>query len=345
MLNNSIDLGFVNKAHIETEKRIQELKTRRDAIGKAFENNQKHYKEKEAPKGVKGEAYEAMIEQVNKLDEIDTQMKELEEILATGSFTIDPGYIDEPYTPSEIGYSLGNNNGRTYIGRKVDRLPLDNYDETYTASEYIEGYIPETKLNNIVTLLDTKVENSITFDSDIVFAPGFKDDDKVNVEKAIAHAHDVGLVNAENKKAFEILRGAKESIKLDAETLQTSINNNLNAKAKANAVIIVNKSGFAKLDIEVGGISLVSRNVDGKFIYKNKYVIQEVSNEILPNNNDGSNPIIIGDLSIVKFIVIRDDALKKDEFLELKMHDRHLKCEVVALTTTSDSAYVHGTLS
>lgn len=345
MLNNSIIPGFVNKAHKETEKRLQELKNRRDAIGKTFKNNQKYYKENEAPKDVKGEAYDAMVEQVNKLDEINAQIKELEERLDTGSFTIDPGYIDEPYTPSEIGYSLGNNNGRSYIGRKLDRLPLDNYDETYTASEYVEGYIPETKFNDIITMLETKEENSIMFDSDICFSPGLKDDDKVNVEKAIAHAHDVGLVNAENKKAFEILRGAKESIKLDAATLQTSINDNLNAKAKANAVIIVNKSGFAKLDIEIGGISLVTRNAEGKFIYKNKYIIQEVNNEILSNNDDGSAPVIIGDMSIVKFFVMRDDSLEKDEFLELKIHDRRLNREVIALTTTSDSAYVHGTLS
>lgn len=346
---NSIIPGFDNKAHKETVAKKNKLETSLSNWKARLERDSKRYKEEEKRLGVKAidsQAYQDMSECLDNIQAIKTEIEGLDNMLSSGEFeNIAISYNEDPYTPSEIGYSLGNENGRVYIGRNHYRMPLDHYAETYTASEYIEGTIPETNFSDLLTMLKTDEDASIMFDSDIFFGPGVKDDDRENVEKAISHAHDVGLVNAENKKAFEILRGAKDPITLDTETLQVSINSNLNAKGKANAVIVVNKSGFAKLDIEVGGISLVTRNADGNFIYKNKYVIQEVDNEVLPNNEDGSAPVIIGDMSIVKFFVMRDDSLIKDEFLEFKIHDRRLKREVIALTTTSDSAYIHGTLS
>lgn len=343
---NSIIPGFDNKAHVETKKKLEALKTRREKVQEAFQGNKKYYDEKEAPKGIKGEAYKTMVDQLDIMDKLDAEIKDLKDILASGSFPIDPGYNEDPYTPSEIGYSLGNNNGRAYIGRKLERMPLDHYEETYTASEYIQGTIPETDFTELLTMLKTKEDDSIMFDSDIFFGPGVKDDDKANLEKAIAHAHDVGMVNAENKKAFQVLREAKNPLTISASEVHVAINENLNAKGKKNAVIIVNKDGFSMLDMVDSdrGYPLVKR-VGDKFIYRDKYEIQEVDNEVLPNNEDGSAPVIIGDMSIVKFFVMRDDSLYKDEFLEFKIHDRRLKREVIALTTTSDSAYIHGTLS
>lgn len=349
MLNNSIIPGFDNKAHVKAETKRREL---HDSLMKwktRLERDTKRYQEEEkriGAKAVNSQAYKDMLECSDNILAIKTEIEGIDAMLKSGEFeNIGTSYNEDPYTPSELGFSLGNTNGRVYIGRKVDRMPLDRYEETYTASEYVQGTIPETDFSELMTMLKTKDTDSIMFDSDIFFGSGVKDDDKENVEKAIAHAHDVGMINAENKKAFEILRGAKDPIALDAETLQVSINNNLSAKGKANAVIVVNKSGFAELDIEVGGISLVTRNTEGKFIYKNKYVIQEVDNAVLPNNADGSAPVIIGDMSIVKFFVMRDDSLVKDEFLEFKIHDRRLKREVIALTTISDGAYIHGALS
>lgn len=343
---NSIIPGYENKAHNKTERKIQELKARRSSIKEAFLGNKKYYDEKEAPKGIKGEAYETMVKQLDKLDEIDAQIKELQGVLDKGAFEIDPGYNDDPYIPSELGYSLGDNNGRAFIGRKLERMPLDHYEETYTASEYVQGTVPETNFESLMSMLKTTEDDSIMFDSDIAFGEGIRDDDKENVEKAIAHAHDVGFINAENKKAFAILRGAKDPLTIDASEVHVAINDNLNGKGKKHAVIIVNKDGFAKLDKvdSEGGYPLVKR-IGSDFVYRDKYVIQEVDNEILPNNEDGKAPVIVGDMSIVKFLVMRDDSLVKDDFMEFKIHDRRLKREVVALTTTSDSAYIHGTLA
>lgn len=326
--------GYSNKKHIETQKKISTLEKSIHEKRDILLRNVNFYTDQEK------------TQMLDSIDTLDKEVKVLQEKINSGEFDIDIGYNEEPYQSSAIGYSIGNNNGRIYIGRKCDRIPLDPYNENYTATEYIDGVIPETNFTNLLRILNINENDSIMFDSDIFFGPGLKDDDRENVEKAISHAHEIGMINAENKKAFEILRSAKAPLTISANSLNFDINKNLSVKGKKNAIIIVNSHGFDMLDgvDSNGGYPLVKR-IGDKFIYRDKYEIQEVDNHILPNNEDGTTPIIIGDMSIVKFFVMREDSLIKDEFTEFKIHDRKLKREIIALTTTSDSAYIHGTIS
>ena len=336
--------GFSNKKHIDAKNKIKTLEKELHVINDKCNRNFAFYENPKNNEHDRKKALEFAEEQYKLANDIEKEISRLRESIDKGEFDIAPGYNVDTYTPSKHGYSFGNTNGRQYIGRKCEHLPIDNYDETVTASEYVDGVIPETKFQDVLRVIKTNEENSIMFDSDIVFGPSLLDDDPT-VSKAIPHIHDVMMINAENRKVCEMLRGAKDPITLSAEMLNESINNNLSGKGKRNAVIICNHSAFAKLDIETDGHFLVTRNQDGEFIYKNKYVIQELSDEILPNNDNGTSPLIIGDMSIVKFFVMRDDSLIKDEFLEMKVHDRRLKREIITLTSTSNSSYVHGSIS
>lgn len=337
---NCIEPGYSNKKHILTEKKIKVLEKKRKEIDEACRNNLRFYENKNNNEHDRNIALKAFEDQNTRVNNLDKEIAVLKNQLKTGEFDI--GYNDDPYVPSDLGFSFGNTNGRKFIGRKLERMPLDSYDENIIADEYVQGVVPETKLQDVLTMMKTNEENSIMFDSNIVYGPTLLDDDPT-VSKAIPHVHDVMMINAENKKVCEILRSAKDPLTLSAHALQESINANLSGKGKAKAVIYTNKDGFALLDMDdANGNPLVTRNQDGKFVYKSKYVIEELANEILPNNENGSSPVIIGDMSIVKFFVMRDDSMIKDEFLELKVHDRNLRREIIALSTTSDSAYIHG---
>ena len=279
----------------------------------------------------------------DKMGVIEDTIKDLEIEVESGVFHLDASYNEEAYTPSEDGFSWGDLNGRTFIGRKGDRLPLDNYEEVATASEFDPNNDNETNFEDLLTMFKVTEDASIMFDSNIAYPLTFKSDDPKTFNPAISHGHRVMMNNAENKKAGEVMRSAKAPVPMSVETLQEVINANLCAKAKSKAVILVNHSGFAKIDVDTAdGYPLVKRNAEGRFIYRDKYPIQEVADEILPNNEDGSSPVIIGDLSIVRFLVMRDDVLEREEFL--KVNDRNLKREIIALTTTSDKAYIHGSI-
>ena len=342
---NSIIPGFSNKKHIIAEKKIETLKKEKKEKMELCLANNRFYNDKTRHPHDRDLALKYAKKYADIVDDIDKEIANLKEQLETGEFDIGIGYNDDPYTPSDLGFSFGNKNGRTFIGCKLERLRLDCYDENIIASEYVEGVVPETKIQDVITMMKASEDNSIMFDSNIAYGTALLDDDPT-VSRAIPHIHDVMMINAENKKVCEILRSAKAPLTLSAHALQETINANLSGKGKSNGVIYTNHDGFALLDIDdANGQPLVTRNHVNRMIYKGKYPIEELPNAILPNNEDGSSPVIIGDMSIVKFFVMRDDSLIKDEFLEMKVYDRNLRREIIALSTTSNSAYIHGNIS
>lgn len=335
--------GFSNKKHVDAKNKIKTLEKELHVINDKCNRNFAFYENPKNNEHDRKKALEFAEEQYKLANDIEKEISRLRESIDKGEFDIAPGYNVDLYTPSKLGFSFGNANGRHYIGCHCEHLPLDSYDENIVASEYVEGVIPETKIQDVLKVIKTDEESSIMFDSDIVFGTAILDDE-TTVNRAIPHVHDVMMINAENKKVCEILMSAKDPLSLSADTLNESINVNLSGRGKQNAMIICNHSAFSKLDIDIDGHPLVTRNNDSHFVYKNKYVIVELPDEILPNMENGSSPVIIGDMSIVKFFIMRDDSLIKDEFLEMKVHDRRLTREIIALATTSNSAYIHGTI-
>ena len=269
----------------------------------------------------------------------------LKEALTSGTAFTDQSVENLAYIPGSLGFSLGDINGRVIIDKNRVHVPSDNYNNTVCAEIVAEGGEATPKmLTDGLTVLNTEDEDAIIFDDILTVGAGTYSDDRKTLDQAINHSHVIHFINAENKKAFELMLGAKDGISLTAENLNEAINTNLCGKAKRNAVIIVNKSGFAELDIDVNGVSLVTKNADGEMVYKNKYVIKEIDDDILPNTDAGT-PCIIGDMSIVKFFITRDDSLVNDTFGYYQIADRNIKKEIIKLSTTSDEAYIHGVLA
>ena len=99
------------------------------------------------------------------------------------------------------------------------------------------------------------------------------------------------------------------------------------------------------MDTDVNGVPLVTKDRDGNMIYKKKYMIVEVPDEILPDTDSGS-PCIIGDIkNVLRFYVIRETSLFKDDIFPYLTGDRVVREEIITLTTTSDEAYIVGYLA
>lgn len=274
------------------------------------------------------------------------KFKEVEKALLTGSVFMDQKIDDRPYIPSESDFSIGDLVIRQIIDPNRVRVPMDHYHITDTAQEVKEGETSElVSLTDSLTMISTESTDSIIFDDIQATTGNVYDDDKEIIEAAFDSIHDKRFINAENKKALEILIGSKDATAVSAENVQKVINTYLCGKAKRNTIIITNKSGFAKLDIDINGISLITKVTADKMVYKGKYEVIEMPDEILPDTENGS-PIIIGDIAhILKFYLIRKDSLFKNDIFPYIVADRQIKKEIITLTTKSDEAYIVGYLA
>ena len=228
----------------------------------------------------------------------------------------------------------------------LNNKAMDYYNNTTCAETISEGAESSIKkLTDSLTMIKTDTEDAIFFDDILNVGCSIYEDDKENIDQALEHNHEVHFINAENKKAFEIIRNSKAALSFSTDNIIKNINDNLCGKAKRKAIIIVNKSGFAKLDIQVDkGKELVKKDINNEFVFRDKYIIKEVDNDILPNGENGEIPCIIGDMSVVKFFICRNDSLTKDEFGNYTVSDRNVRKEIIALSTTSNEAYIHGIL-
>ena len=280
------------------------------------------------------------------------RLAEIDNIIKSGNYSpeVESGYNLDPYTPSTPGFSLGNLLGRTWIGRNREDLPVDVYGDKLIAETFTGGESTPADLLDHLRKVKTSDDNSIVFDSSIFFHNGMKEDDPDTIRKAVKHCHDVAMINAENKAALAAMIEAKEELipfNIGGGFIKTAINVFLCDRAKKYAWIFTNKSGFASLDNDADGESgpeSITRDANGNFIYRGKYRIQEIPDEIFPNIN-GYPPIIVGDPAVLRFFVTREAFLEKDNFEEYTTIDRELKREFIVLTSTSNEAYIAGYLT
>ncbi len=285
-------------------------------------------------------------EALDNFEKYKTQYEELDKAITSGTAFVDQSVENLEYIPSDYGFSLGDYSGRRSIGANRAREPMDLYNDTTTAEEVVEGTESTPKdLTDSLALILTESAERIHFNDTLLVSTGAYNDDSEVMDEAFRSAHIRHFANAENAKAVKILTGCKAAVALDADNLQTAINGNLCGKAKRNAVILTNKAGFAKLDIDDSyGRPLITKDQNGNFIYKGKYQVVELPDEIIPNTENGS-PCIIGDIKgVLRFYVVRNTALFKDDIFPYLTGDREIREEIITLTTESNEAFIWGNL-
>ena len=248
------------------------------------------------------------------------------------------------YEPGENGYALNTTRNIIVDAHRV-HIPVDIPNSTACADQVNDGEIGTARpLSEEISMIDTDASDTVNFSSVVKYGLSWYNDDSDTAEKAVVRAHDTAIINAENKKACEIFMASKQALVLDPMALNISINENLCGPAKKNAVIITNKSGFAKLDQTDanGGYPLVKRDSQGNFIYRDKYPIVELSNDILPNDEIKGVPVIIGDMSVLKFFMIRQDEILMDDWSDFNIKDHKICQEIITLSTRSNEMYIVG---
>ena len=336
-----MNLEFEKMKGWSTKEEVENTREKNILLNQKKENDEKikELEEKNKPLHPFSKESVDLTKQINALKDHNDDISEL---LTTTVVGTDEKVRDYTFVGGEIEFDLGAMNGRSNVDpTNRRRIPGSLYNNTNTAQIVLEGEEAEVKeLNENITVNVTEKEEVHIFENVLGVNIATYLDDKVNIDKAFAHVHEELFVNAENQKAFEIMQSSKESIPMTVDTILEKINANLCAKAKRKATIVVNKDGFAKLDVNINGVPAVTKNENGDFVFMKKYIIREVDNEILPNKESGEIPVIIGDTSVVRFYLLSDTHLVKDDFFNYKMLDRRIRKEIITLSTHSDSSYI-----
>ena len=273
------------------------------------------------------------------------KIAEADKVLLTPDTYANESQQSAEYIPDPIGFAL-NQNGDAVIEANRVRVPADVPNNTVCAEIVAEGEESGAKeLTAELMVIKTEDADKVIFSDRLIVNESVYNDAPEEIETALAHVHEVNLTNAENKKALEIMIGAKsEPLVMDPVDLNAVINANLCGSAKRNAVIITNKNGFAKLDADVNGVPIVTRDPEGNFIYKHKYMIQELPDEILPNVEGKGAPIVIGDMKVIKFFTVRNDKVVTgaNTWNRVAIADRQIREEIITLATNSDEIYIAG---
>lgn len=327
-------INWFSKEKMLHEKKIANLKNE-------LENNKKKIKTLCEDSRKMGNALrkDSILKEIDKLTD---RNEEIVKLLDNVSTYTDHGIETIPYTPDPFNFSLGDASGRIPVDANRSHVVFDNYTNNAIA-EIVEEGTESTPREYNSSILNTDIAESIVFD-DVVKMRFNRYNDTPYIQDMIDHDHAQAIINAENKKAFEVLVESKNAVPISAKNIQEEINKKLCAKAKKSTMIFVNKSGFALLDVDVNGVPLVTKDSNGRFIYKNKYEIQEVDEKILPNNSDGSPIALVGDIfHVIKFFLVRDNSYYGEIFLDHM--DRTVKKEIITLRTKSDEAYFIAKLS
>ena len=246
------------------------------------------------------------------------------------------------------GFSIGNYVGRMATDKERQRFTFDKYNDNYSSEFLAEG--EEGDPQDLTDYIDSEDTKTVKMMEILGVPTEYFDDDKEALIVAFDSNHNRHNINAENKKTLELLINAKGNniTDIDPLKLNESINKNLVAKAKPFAEIWVNNNGFANLDIESNGIPLIKKNIKGEFIYKEKYLVREFNEEILPNSEKGI-PILIGDFKhVIKFVESVPKILQEDNvftgFEDLITKDRFIKQIRPYILDSSNDSYILGYL-
>ena len=192
---------------------------------------------------------------------------------------------------------------------KTARVVVENYLDTTMAGVGSEGdEIPTARIGDHLTTVKTDRE-SIEQVANILNVPErMMNDEKELLNSAIDSVQEKFIKNTETKILCDLIRSSKEPISLDSTTLFSIINDHLGGKAKREAEIITNDSGFAKLDTtDSNGNPLMRRDFNiNEYILADRYIVRVVSDDILKNDENSNSPVFIGDWrNILRLAIVK----------------------------------------
>lgn len=289
---------------------------------------------------------------IAKLGEVDDKIKEIEAIdklLDTRTAFVNESVHRLDYIAPTRGFSFPGLCERIYLDANNGKIPTCVYENNTVAATCADGEtVSSETMSPMIKVIHADDENAVIFHDSLKIGEALYTDDPDTLDKAFIDNHEIRLENAESLKACEMFMSSKDPVgTLDPMLLNTTINMLSGKTRRSDAMMILtNKSGFSKLDLidSVSGVSLIKK-INGQMIYRDKYVIQELPDEILASTETG-DPCIIGALTdICKYFVIRDEGVHFEDLAECSTHNKRIRKEIVVLTTTSDSGYVWGYLA
>lgn len=280
-------------------------------------------------------------------DDAEKAFSELEKAITSGAAFTDQGieYTHHFATPPE--FSVVDYCGRFFVDKNRLGFSAENYNDTEAAQTVAEGETAEVRdLMDYMSRTETGTEDAIIFEDILEVSEFIYNDDIDTVREALKSVYNKHRINAENRKIFAKILAVKTPVTIDPMVVQDAINAHLvGSNAKRGAEIWTNATGFAALDQvdSHSGISLITRNGNGDFVYRNKYIVREFSNENMPNNAEGKAPVIIGDFkNIVRMAVVRTTTLEKHDLWRCTKMYRRIDKEIPVLTTTENNACIVG---
>lgn len=232
---------------------------------------------------------------------------------------------------------------------KAPRIVAERYDDTAAASTTDEGNTPDKiDFDDCVNTFKADYDAITKLDSIEVIPEDYIMDEPELGHVAINNLRFKHLRSAENALLCQEIIGSKAAVSLstaaDLLTLPA-----LSAKARRGAEIITNETGFAKLDISdpVSGETYIKKNFQiGEFVYRDRYIIRVLPDEILANYENDTAPVLLGDWkNILRLAVVTERAAEHTDIVAFTVEARTIRREVPILTTTSDKAYFVGAIA
>ena len=232
---------------------------------------------------------------------------------------------------------------------KAPRIVAERYDDTATASATDEGNTIDKKINfaDCVNTFTADYDAITKLDSIEVIPEDYIMDDPELGHVAFNNLRFKHLRSAENALLCQEIIGSKAAVSLstaaDLLTLPA-----LSAKARRGAEIITNETGFARLDdCDSVGEPYIKKNFQiGEFVYRDRYIIRVLPDEILANYENDTAPVLLGDWkNILRLAVVTARAAEHTDIVAFTVEARTIRREVPILTTTSDKAYFVGAIA
>lgn len=283
-------------------------------------------------------------------------LKDMEEALSTGEVfgsMLEAG--NEGFIPCDSNESLADlYDVRHEIPGSATRFVVENYADETTAFIVSEGEtIGEHDLTDCIQAINT-TPDSVRKVASILNVPETDfEDDPVLRDSAVYNVQERHTVNGENALLLDMVIKSKDPVTVAVNTLFTVTNQKLSANARKRAEIITNEAGFAKLDtVDASGARYITKDFQiGEFVFADRYIVRILPDAILPDFENESSPVLIGDWKnvlrlavILKYVPADAKNRTTADLANFTVRNKAVERVIPALTTTSDKAYFIGAI-